>query len=305
MTTVAITGGAGGVGSSLAFNLLLQPEPYDVVVIDRRREKVLSHVMDLEQVVALAGGGSVRAGGLEALEDADVVVVCASTALTANTSRTVYLEDNARLVLGMTQLLGPAVLIVVTNPVDALCTLLVQRHGLDRRRVLGYTLNDTLRLRTAVAGFRGVASADVEAYVLGEHGDGSVPVFSRVTIQGEPVMLDPGERSAAADFVRTWYRRHVALDSRRSSTWTSGAGVARMVAGLRAGADPWPASVVLAGEYGIDGAAVTVPVALGPGGAERIHEWELAPDELAGLRAAADAVRAAARGARPADPPRD
>ena len=62
MKTIAIAGGAGGVGSSLAFNLLLRPEPYDVVVVDRRPQKVLSHVMDLEQVPALAGGASVRAG---------------------------------------------------------------------------------------------------------------------------------------------------------------------------------------------------------------------------------------------------
>jgi malate dehydrogenase len=293
MTTVAIAGGAGGVGSSLAFNLLMRPEPYDVVVIDRRPQKVLSHVMDLEQVVALAGG-SVRAGGLEDLAVADVVVVCAAAPLTENTSRAVYLHDNAAIVAGIAERLGDGVLIMVTNPVDALCTWLVERRGLDRRRVLGYTLNDTLRLRTAIAAARGVPAGDVEAYVLGEHGDAAVPLFSRVAVGGEAIALSGEERAAAETFVRTWYRRHVALDSRRSSTWTSGAGAARMVAGLRGGADPWPASVVLAGEYGIDGAAVTVPVALGPGGAERIHEWELAPGELAGLRAAAAAVRAAA-----------
>jgi malate/lactate dehydrogenase len=290
---VAIAGGAGGVGSSLAFNLLMRPEPYDVVVVDRRPEKVLSHVMDLEQVVALAGG-SVRAGGLDDLAGADVVVVCAAAPLTENTSRAVYLHDNAAIVAGIAERLGDGVLMMVTNPVDALCTWLVERQGLDRRRVLGYTLNDTLRLRTAIAAARGVPAADVEAYVLGEHGDAAVPVFSRVTVAREPVALSVEERAEAETFVRTWYRRHVALDSRRSSTWTSGAGAARMVAGLRAGADPWPVSVVLAGEYGIDGAAVTVPVALGPGGAERIHEWELAPDELAALRAAADSVRAGA-----------
>jgi malate dehydrogenase len=254
--------------------------------------------MDLEQVPGLAGGGSVRAGELDDLAEADVVVVCASAPLTENTSRAVYLSDNAAIVAGIAERIGDVPVIVVTNPVDALCTRLVRRHGRDRRRVLGYTLNDSLRLRTAVAAARGVAAADVGAYVLGEHGDAAVPVFSRVTVRGEPVTLNAAEREAADAFVRTWYRRHVALDSRRSSTWTSGAGAARMVAGLRAGADLWPASVVLAGEYGIDGAAVTVPVALGPGGAERIHEWELAPDELSGLRRAANAVKRAARGAR-------
>jgi malate dehydrogenase len=296
---VAIAGGAGGVGSSLAFNLLLRPEPYDVVVIDRRPEKVLSHVMDLEQVPALSGGGSVRAGGCDDVAGADIVVICAAAPLTENTSRAVYLRDNAAIVAGLAERLRDAVVVMVTNPVDALCTRLVERHGLDRRRVLGYTLNDSLRLRTAIGAARGVPSAAVDAYVLGEHGDAAVPVFSRVAIHGAPVTLGAEERGAADDFVRTWYRRHVALDSRRSSTWTSGAGAARMVAALRAGAGVWPASVVLAGEYGISGAAVTVPVALAPGGLERIHEWELAPDELAALRAAADGVRAAAGRAGP------
>jgi malate/lactate dehydrogenase len=299
MTTVAIAGGAGGVGSSLAFNLLLRPEPYDVVVIDRRPEKVLSHVMDLEQVPALSGGGSVRAGGCDDVAAADIVVICAAAPLTENRSRAVYLRDNAAIVAGLAERLRAAVVVMVTNPVDALCTRLVERHGLDRRRVLGYTLNDSLRLRTAIGAARGVPSATVDAYVLGEHGDAAVPVFSRVAIHGAPVTLGAEERGAADAFVRTWYRRHVALDSRRSSTWTSGAGAARMVAALRAGAGVWPASVVLAGEYGISGAAVTVPVALGPGGVERIHEWELAPDELAALRSAADGVRAAAGRAGP------
>jgi malate/lactate dehydrogenase len=143
---VAIAGGAGGVGSSLAFNLLLRPEPFDVTVIDRRPEKVLSHVMDLEQVLALGGGSSVRAGGYDDLADADVVVVCASVPLTPSTSRSVYLAGNARIVAALAERLAgwDGVLVMVTNPVDALCTQL----GGDRRRVLGYTLNDSLRLRS-------------------------------------------------------------------------------------------------------------------------------------------------------------
>jgi malate dehydrogenase len=288
---VAIAGGAGGVGSSLAFNLLIRPEPFDVVVIDRRPEKVLSHVMDLEQVLALGSGRSVRAGDQDDLAGADVVVVCAATQLTENTSRDVYLAANAEIAAAIEERLEGwgGVLIMVTNPVDALCT----RMRLDRRRTLGYTLNDSLRLRTAIAAARGVAPQAVDAWMLGEHGDAAVPVFSRVTIDGEPVALTPRERGEAHEFVRTWYRRHVALDSRRSSTWTSGAGVAAMIAGMRSGITT-VASVKLEGEYGIEGVSVGVPVTLGPRGVETIHEWTLDPDELAGLRWAAEIVRQSA-----------
>ncbi len=156
-------------------------------------------------------------------------------------------------------------LTVVINPVDPLVTWLHRHSGLDRRRVLGYTLNDTLRLRTGVGLALGVPAAEVEAWVLGEHGDAAVPVFSRVRVRGERVTLEAADREAATDFVRGWYRRHVALDSGRSSTWTSGVGV-----------------------------ALGVPVRLGRGGVKHIEAWELDADERRGLAAAADVVRRSA-----------
>src|SRR5262249_26550330 len=117
---VAIAGGAGGVGSSLAFNLLIRPEPFDVTVIDRRPEKVLSHVMDLEQVLAQGGGRSIRPGEPDELPEADVVVVCASVPLTENTTRDVYLAGNAAILDTIEARLSgwDGVLIMVTNPVD-------------------------------------------------------------------------------------------------------------------------------------------------------------------------------------------
>jgi malate/lactate dehydrogenase len=106
-------------------------------------------------VLALGSGRSVRAGGSEDLEDADVVVVCAATPLTESTSRDVYLAADSGIADAIEARLEGwgGVLIMVTNPVDALCT----RMRLDRRRTLGYTLNDSLRLRTAIATARGVA----------------------------------------------------------------------------------------------------------------------------------------------------
>ena len=104
-------------------------------------------------------------------------------------------------------------------------------------------------------------------------------------VHGEAATLTPHQRDAASGFVRTWYRRHVALDPNRSSTWTSGAGVAALVAAIvTSSADPWVVSTLLDGEYGIFDAAVGVPVRLVPQGVERVLEWELAPEELEALR---------------------
>jgi malate/lactate dehydrogenase len=297
---IAIVGAGGGVGASVAFNLLVREEPFDVLMVDGRSRMAQSHAMDFAQLLAAGATGSVRTVALDRVAEADVVVVCAAVPQTVNRSRLVHLRDNAEILASVVAALGdapawPGVLLVVTNPVDVLCTLLVGHHGLHRRRVIGYTANDSLRLRTAVGEALGVAPDAVDAWVLGEHGDRCVALLDRVTVAGVPVTLDDAQRRAAEDFVRGWYARHVALDSGRSSTWTTGHGVARMIAAMRDGDPaPWPASVALAGEYGIEGVALGVPVRLGARGVEAIEEWDLAAHELAGLRAAAGGVAEAA-----------
>ena len=133
--------------------------------------------------------------------------------------------------------------------------------------------------------------------MLGEHGDRFVPLLDRVRVDGTPVDLSATEGEAAERFVRHWYEQHVALDSGRSSTWTTGRGLARMVAALTSDeGELWPASVVLEGEYGVSGAALSVPVTIGRGGVRELHEWELSDRQRAAMAAAGDAVRAAADG---------
>jgi malate/lactate dehydrogenase len=296
---IAIVGAGGGVGSSVAFNLLRLDAGYDVAMVDGRSGLAQSHQMDLEQVVAAGAAGSVRLVGHAEMAQADVVVVSASEPLTSNRSRLTYLRSNAAIVEQVTAEIRarpgwPGVVVVVTNPVDALVTRLHRLGSLERHRVLGYTANDSLRLRTAVGERLGVPPHTVDAWVLGEHGDHCIPLLDRIRVDGLPATLDEEQRRASEDFVRGWYIRHVALEPSRSSTWTTGLGVARMVhAIVNGGHGPWPASVVLDGEYGVHDTALGVPVTLGPSGVEQIHEWPLGEDELAAFSAAAEAVRVA------------
>jgi malate dehydrogenase len=300
---VVIAGAGGGVGASVAFNLLRSDLDCDVVMLDADANMLRSHLWDLEQVLEQGTSGTVREGDAGDVASADVLVVTAAAPLTVNASRMVYLEANAAILAPLLQRLPAGwggTVIVVTNPVDPLCTWAAQRTGLPRTRLLGYTLNDSLRLRTGIGRALGVSPGRVDAWAIGEHGDLAVPLWERVSVDGRPVVLDAAARSAVREFVDGWYVRHVALDSGRSSTWTSGLGIARMV-GACACADPagdelWPASVMLAGEYGVDGVSLSVPVALGGGGVGRIEEWPLADSEREGLMAAAAFVREAAAG---------
>ena len=299
---IAIAGAGGGVGASVAFNLLTGPLDCEVVMVDSRPSMLRSHLWDLEQVLEQHTTGTVREGALPDVASADVVVMAASAPLTVNESRMVYLADNARILAPLLDALRDGwtgVLIVVTNPVDPLCTWALRRTGLARRQVLGYTLNDSLRLRTGIAKRLRVPIGSVDAWTLGEHGDAAVPLLSRVRVNGKPVSLDAREAADVRQWLNDWYVRHVALHDpahARSSTWTSGLGIARMVNALAGGDDElWTASVMMDGEYGIDGVSVSVPVRLGAGGMQEIVEWPLSADERDGLHAAARIVADAAR----------
>lgn len=298
---VVVAGAGGGVGASVAFNLLVSSQGAELVLLDARRHMVRSHLWDLEQVLEQGVPGTLREGDPADVADADVLVVTASAPLTVNASRMAYLADNAAILAPLLDALPVdwgGVLLVVTNPVDPLCTWAARRTGLPRERLLGYTLNDSLRLRTGIGRALHVAPGRVSAWTIGEHGDLNVPLWQRIELDGAPVELSEDQRAQVRAFTEGWYIRHVALDSGRSSTWTSGLGVARLVAACAgaAGDELWPASVMLRGEYGIDGVSLSVPVTLGAGGARRIHEWELTGEQRAGVLAAARLVREAADG---------
>jgi malate dehydrogenase len=296
---VVLIGGAGGVGSCVAFSLLTSRYAYEVVLVDTRPEMIVSHVMDMENAVALGGADvQVRGGTAEDALDADIVVLCAAVPLRLNTSRTVYLAENLQVVAKtLAPLRDPAftgVVLMLTNPVDPLLTWVYRQEWLPRQRLVGYTLNDSLRLRTGAAAALGVHPRDVDGWVLGEHGAGQVPLYSRITVRGEPVVLTDVQRKAAQEYIENWYIRHVALNSGRTSTWASGLGAARLIEAISAdNGAVLPASVALEGEYGIHGVCLGAPVVLGRQGVSHVVEWELALDEVDGLRAAAGSIESA------------
>jgi malate dehydrogenase len=292
---VAIIGGAGGIGSSVAFNLLRTDTPYEIVIIDNRPNMIVSHVMDLQDALSLGGARSVVGGEMADAMDADVVVLSAAVPLTLNTSRDVYLKANADIVGGIVDQLVAGgfagILILMTNPVDPLLTWVARQTKWPRERLLAYTLNDTQRFRTGISQALDIAPQRVDCAVVGEHGDGQVPVFATVTVDGEHVDLTPKQREIALDYADNWYVRHVALDSNRTSTWSSGIGGALMIEAIAHPSDqPFPASVILEGEYGITGVSSSSPVLLGAQGLVKVIEIALDSQETLRMHQAAKKI---------------
>ena len=270
---IAIAGAGGGVGASVAFNLLTGPLDCDVVMADSRPSMLRSHLWDLEQVLEQRTTGTVREGALSDLASADVVVMAASAPLTVNESRMVYLADNARILAPLLDALRDGwtgVLIVVTNPVDPLCTWALRRTGLDRRQVLGYTLNDSLapadRHRQA-APRRPRLGRRLDARRARRGGGSAAVSRAHQRKAGESRRARGGRRAPVAERLVRAPRRTRLPPTPGHRHGPRGWGSRGWWAPLAGGDDElWTASVMLEGEYGIDGVSLSVPVRLGTGG---------------------------------------
>ena len=187
-----------------------------------------------------------------------------------------------------------AVLIVVTNPLDAMCHVAMQASGFPRERVLGMAgVLDSARFRTFIAEELGVSVEDTHAFVLGGHGDTMVPLPRYSTVAGIPItdLLTPDRIAALVDRTANGGAEVVALLKTGSAFYAPAASTFEMVdAILRDRRRVLPCATYLTGEYGVDGLFVGVPVVLGAGGLQRVIEITLTADERAAFDKSAAAV---------------
>lgn len=298
--TVGIFGAAGAVGSAAAFALALEGAER-LVLADVATSRLTAQRIDLEALAAALPRLDVRSGGLDALATCDVVVACAAVPHRDGAPRAEFLAENLEILAPLADALdardedapSPA-LVLVSNPVDALATLLQRRLG-RRAHVVGHTLNDTLRLRVAIARARGCDPADVEAWSVGEHGPHAVPLLSRVRVSGRRIALSSRERACVLADVGGWYERWQRLETGRTTQWSSAWGIATVVGALvRGDVRPWAVSTSLGGAWGIDrDVCLTAPALLGPAAAPRVLAWSLEAGERDAIAAAALAVEEA------------
>ena len=292
--------GAGNVGATTA-QRIYELGYTDVVLVDVIEDLPQGKGLDMLESGPVLGldGRITGSNGYEESADSDLVVITAGVARKPGMSRDDLLLTNMKIIGDVTRQVvkhSPGcIIIAVTNPLDAMCQHCYEVSGFPRNRVFGMAgILDTSRFRTFIAQELEVSVEDVQACVLGGHGDDMVPLVGYTTVGGIPITdLLPRD---AIDRIVTRTRQGggeiVQLLKAGSAYYAPAASITQMVeAVLLDKKRVLPCCAYLEGEYGIDGLCVGVPVKLGAGGVEHIFEIKLSEDERAMLNKSAASVR--------------
>jgi malate dehydrogenase len=291
--------GAGNVGATAAQEIARR-DYADVVLVDIKEGLPQGKALDLNQAAPVLGYEPAITGTnrYEETESSEVVVLTAGVPRTGDMSRDDLVTTNEGIVGSVSREVAErspdAILIVVSNPLDAMCHVAKHVSGWPRERVFGMAgILDTARFSAFIAWETGASAKDITAVVLGGHGDQMVPVVSATTVGGVPLRSLVSDERIEAMVERTRKGGGEIVKHLGTSAWYApGAAVAQMVdAVLLDQKRVLPCTAFLQGEYGIDDLYMGVPVKLGAGGIEEIVELELGPEEQAALEDSANAVR--------------
>src|SRR5918999_447678 len=275
-------------------------EVADVVVVDIKEGLAEGKALDINSAAPILGYQPTMVGSnsYEETAGSDIVVVTAGVPRTGDMSRDDLVTTNEGIVGSVTreavERSPEAILIVVSNPLDAMCHVAKDVSSWPRERVFGMAgILDTARFRTFIAWETGSSPKDVTAMVLGGHGDQMVPVVSATTVGGVPLRSLVSDERIEAMVERTRKGGGEIVKHLGTSAWYApGAAVARMVDAVMLDQKRvLPCTAYLQGEYAIDDLFMGVPVKLGAGGIEEIVELDLDADERATLEESAAAVR--------------
>jgi malate dehydrogenase len=288
------------VGGTVAQMLALR-DYADIVLVDIVEGLPQGKALDLMQVGPLMGFDSHLSGsnGYEETAGSDIVVITSGIARKPGMSRDDLLKTNMGIVGSVTSQVvassPDAILIVVSNPLDAMCHVAFDAAGFPRERVIGMAgVLDSARFRTFIAMEAEVSIEDVSAMVLGGHGDTMVPLSRYSTIAGIPITeYLPADRvKAIEDRTANGGAEIVGLLKTGSAYYAPGTSVVEMVDTILLDKKRvLPCSVLLKGEYGISDLFVGVPVKLGGSGLEQVLELNLTGDEAAALKKSASSVQ--------------
>jgi malate dehydrogenase len=291
--------GAGNVGATCALEVARR-DYADVVLVDIVPNFAAGKALDMNQMASVTGYEPTIVGseGYDATKGSDVVVITAGKPRSPGMSRDDLVTTNESIVASVTKDVvrrsPKSVIVVVSNPLDAMCHVAQAVSGFSKERVVGMAgILDTARFSAFIAWETGSSVKDVQAMVLGGHGDQMVPVASATTVGGVPLeqLTTRGRITKMVERTRKGGGELVGLLG-TSAWYAPGAAAAQMVDAICLDQKRvLPCTALLEGEYGVDGLYFGVPVRLGAGGVEEIVTLKLTTEEKRMLRASAAAVR--------------
>jgi malate dehydrogenase len=292
--------GAGNVGATAA-QRIFDGGYADIVLVDIVEGLPQGKALDMLESGPVVGSDAnvVGTNGYEETAGSDVVVITSGIARKPGMSRDDLLLTNMNIVTSVVQEVAErspdSILMLVTNPLDAMAQRAFQVSGFPKNRVVGQAgILDTARFRTFLSLELGVSVDSITAWVLGGHGDTMVPVVGSTTVGGQPVadLIAPERLAEIVKRTQDGGAEIVGLLKTGSAYYAPSAAVVQMVeAVLLDKKEILPCTTYLEGEYGIDGLFMGVPVKLGADGVEQVIEFDLTEDEKAALDYSANAVR--------------
>lgn len=295
--------GAGLVGANFAFALLISGLAREIVLVDANHKKAKGESLDLAQAVPFAKPVKVYAGNYPDLKEAEIIVITAGAARLQGKTRLDMAGRNAEIIQNVVQKIihvnKSAILIMVTNPVDVLTNVTLKVSGFPSRRVLGSgTILDTARFRALISERCKIDSRDIHAYVIGEHGDSEVAVWSQVNIAGVPIKefcqrcekaCTIQDRQEISQKVRN--AAHEIVKNKGSTSYAISMSIARIVeAIMRDENSVLPVSTFIENYQGVSGIAIGVPAVINRNGAARLVDLNLSPEEHEAFHKSAEVI---------------
>jgi len=272
--------GVGNLGSCIAYEIACRGLVDRIVLVDVYYELAEGNAADIAQAVAFRNNTEVIAGNYEDAKESKVIVVTAGKPRTPDMkSRMDLLEANRKIIVSVAsdlkKLGGTPVVITLTNPVDIMNYVMWKSTGMDRRRVLGSAgMLDSARFRTVLSTKYEVPSLDVDAYVIGEHGDNQVPVFSQVTIKKQKMTFSETERIKIVNRLKDSALQ--VISKKGATIYAPASNTANIIEAIIKDEKKMAVcSFVLNGEYSLKGVSLGVPVILDCNGIEKVLEWDL------------------------------
>jgi malate dehydrogenase len=297
---ITVIGAAGSVGAPAVFYLAANRLADEFLMIGGTRQNVLQqHAIDIGTAVS-SRDIIIRTGDYSDMAGSDIIINAVGAPQGLIADRMEMLPKNIELIKNISGLIKQycpeAIVITATNPVDPLNYASFLSGGFDRKKLIGYSINDSFRFREMLSKAYNVKVSQVDGLVIGEHGSTQVYLFSTAKIDGKKINVSEDIKAKIRSEIPNILKRLEELQSGRTAGWTCAIGLEIIVRAIveNTGA-VIPCSVMLDGEYGVKGISMSIPVKLGKNGVLDIVEYKLAPDEIEGMKKTVATLNAAAR----------